>query len=153
MREEMLEQDEPDDEDSGVDETSLSGVDNGDASDSDGLTGHYGEIADEDLLDEQNGEFEFGSQQDMPNDEDQMISFDPMLLGLKEINNLAHFSVSSHKPGNGVEELLSDDLSKYWQYVLFVCLFVYCQRRGGGREKEAVIINSSADRTGRSHTY
>jgi anaphase-promoting complex subunit 10 len=36
-------------------------------------------------------------------------------MGLKEINNLAHFGVSSHKPGNGVEELLSDDLDKYWQ--------------------------------------
>ena len=41
--------------------------------------------------------------------------FDPVALGLKEINNLAHFSVSSHKPGNGVRELLSDDLEKYWQ--------------------------------------
>ncbi|CAK7225760.1 hypothetical protein SCUCBS95973_005972 [Sporothrix curviconia] len=48
-------------------------------------------------------------------EEDAAISFDPMLLGLKEINNLAHFSVSSHKPGNGVEELLHDDLAKYWQ--------------------------------------
>ncbi len=41
--------------------------------------------------------------------------FDPTSMGLKEINNLAHFGVSSHKPGNGVEELLSDDLDKYWQ--------------------------------------
>jgi len=41
--------------------------------------------------------------------------FDPATMGLKEINNLAHFGVSSHKPGNGVEELLSDDLDKYWQ--------------------------------------
>ncbi|CAK7205716.1 hypothetical protein SEUCBS139899_008495 [Sporothrix eucalyptigena] len=48
-------------------------------------------------------------------DDGAVISFDPMLLGLKEINNLAHFSVSSHKPGNGVEELLHDDLNKYWQ--------------------------------------
>jgi hypothetical protein len=48
-------------------------------------------------------------------DTDGVISFDPMLLGLKEINNLAHFSVSSHKPGNGVDELLHDDLNKYWQ--------------------------------------
>lgn len=43
--------------------------------------------------------------------------FDPAAIGLKEINNLAHFGVSSHKPGNGVEELLSDDLDKYWQLV------------------------------------
>ncbi|SPQ20637.1 61f954a1-d7b3-4cf4-a076-8e42b6d0d0bc [Thermothielavioides terrestris] len=41
--------------------------------------------------------------------------FDPLALGLKEINNLAHFGVSSHRPGNGVAELLSDDLDKYWQ--------------------------------------
>ncbi|KAL2131772.1 hypothetical protein VTI74DRAFT_4622 [Chaetomium olivicolor] len=41
--------------------------------------------------------------------------FDPAALGLKEINNLAHFSVSSHRPGNGVAELLSEDLDKYWQ--------------------------------------
>jgi anaphase-promoting complex subunit 10 len=45
----------------------------------------------------------------------QVSPFDSMALGLKEINNLAHFGVSSHKPGNGVEELLSDDLDKYWQ--------------------------------------
>jgi hypothetical protein len=43
--------------------------------------------------------------------------FDPATLGMKEINNLAHFGVSSHKPGNGVDELLDDDLDKYWQYV------------------------------------
>ncbi|KAH8885008.1 galactose-binding like protein [Thozetella sp. PMI_491] len=42
-------------------------------------------------------------------------TFDPVSLGLREINNLAHFGVSSHKPGNGVEELLSDDLDHYWQ--------------------------------------
>ncbi|EON96747.1 putative anaphase-promoting complex subunit 10 protein [Phaeoacremonium minimum UCRPA7] len=41
--------------------------------------------------------------------------FDPAALGLKEINNLARFRVSTYKPGNGVQELLSDDLDKYWQ--------------------------------------
>jgi anaphase-promoting complex subunit 10 len=41
--------------------------------------------------------------------------FNPADLGLKEINNLAHFGVSSHRPGNGVAELLSEDLDKYWQ--------------------------------------
>ncbi|EPE06398.1 anaphase-promoting complex subunit 10 [Ophiostoma piceae UAMH 11346] len=55
-------------------------------------------------------------QGDLPDgDEAGMLAFDPMSLGLKEINNLAHFSVSSHKPGNGVEELLNDDLDKFWQ--------------------------------------
>lgn len=48
-------------------------------------------------------------------DDQEGVYFDPMSMGLKEINNLAHFGVSSHKPGNGVEELLSDDLDKYWQ--------------------------------------
>ncbi|KAK4142830.1 galactose-binding domain-like protein [Dichotomopilus funicola] len=41
--------------------------------------------------------------------------FDASELGLKEINNLAHFGVSSHRPGNGVAELLNEDLEKYWQ--------------------------------------
>jgi len=45
----------------------------------------------------------------------QDTAFDPAGMGLKEINNLAHFGVSSHKPGNGVAELLSEDLDKYWQ--------------------------------------
>lgn len=40
---------------------------------------------------------------------------DPATAGLKEISNLARFTVSSHKPGNGVEELKSDDLKMYWQ--------------------------------------
>ena len=42
---------------------------------------------------------------------------DPATMGLKEISNLAKFTVSSHKPGNGVEELRADDLHQYWQYV------------------------------------
>jgi anaphase-promoting complex subunit 10 len=41
--------------------------------------------------------------------------FDPATAGLKEISNLARFTVSSHKPGNGVEELKSDDLKQFWQ--------------------------------------
>ncbi|KAK4221776.1 anaphase-promoting complex, subunit 10-domain-containing protein [Podospora fimiseda] len=42
-------------------------------------------------------------------------SFNPVALGLKEIINLAHVGVSSHKPGNGVAELLSDDTNQFWQ--------------------------------------
>ncbi|KAH8175402.1 anaphase-promoting complex, subunit 10 (APC10) domain-containing protein [Sarocladium implicatum] len=34
---------------------------------------------------------------------------DPAAAGLKEISNLGKFTVSSHKPGNGVEELRNDD--------------------------------------------
>ncbi|KAF4967475.1 hypothetical protein FZEAL_10526 [Fusarium zealandicum] len=40
---------------------------------------------------------------------------DPATAGLKEISNLARFTVSTHKPGNGVSELKSDDLKMYWQ--------------------------------------
>jgi anaphase-promoting complex subunit 10 len=40
---------------------------------------------------------------------------DPATMGLKEISNLGKFTVSSHKPGSGVEELRSDDLKLYWQ--------------------------------------
>lgn len=40
---------------------------------------------------------------------------DPAGQGLKEISNLGRFTVSSHKQGNGVEELRSDDLSQFWQ--------------------------------------
>ncbi|KAH8760561.1 anaphase-promoting complex, subunit 10-domain-containing protein [Diaporthe sp. PMI_573] len=43
------------------------------------------------------------------------MPFDPIALGLKEINNLARCRVSTFKPGNGVRELLDDDLSQYWQ--------------------------------------
>ena len=42
---------------------------------------------------------------------------DPTAMGLKEISNLGKFTVSSHKQGNGVEELRSDDLKQYWQYI------------------------------------
>ena len=80
--------------------------------DDDEMGGHYGELADEDL--EPTDEFEYDQQTDMHNHL-AANTFDPIAMGLKEINNLAHFSVSSHKPGNGVQELLSDDLDKYWQ--------------------------------------
>ena len=90
----------PDDEDD---------EDDDDAVDNDGGTNNVNVDNDIDVDDEVDGE-------DGEDDaDDAAISFDPMLLGLKEINNLAHFSVSSHKPGNGVEELLNDDLGKYWQ--------------------------------------
>jgi anaphase-promoting complex subunit 10 len=47
--------------------------------------------------------------------EEQPPLMDPATLGLKEISNLGKFTVSSHKQGNGVEELRSDDLNLYWQ--------------------------------------
>jgi anaphase-promoting complex subunit 10 len=62
------------------------------------------------------GDGEGDQDQDMQAEEEaQAVHFDPAALGLKEINNLAHFGVSSHKPGNGVEEMLSEDLERYWQ--------------------------------------
>ena len=82
---------------------------------------------------EVNTSIEDGMEEDMggsfgPNDHDDdeedvgdipepAILADPATMGLKEISNLAKFTVSSHKPGNGVEELRVDDLHQYWQYV------------------------------------
>ncbi|KAL7934839.1 anaphase-promoting complex, subunit 10 domain-containing protein [Trichoderma chlorosporum] len=47
--------------------------------------------------------------------EQEPMMMDPVVFGLKEISNLGKFTVSSHKPGNGVEQLRSDDLTSYWQ--------------------------------------
>ncbi|KAM0264738.1 hypothetical protein ACHAQJ_000563 [Trichoderma viride] len=47
--------------------------------------------------------------------EEPLPIIDPAVFGLKEISNLGKFTVSSHKPGNGVEQLRSDDLTSYWQ--------------------------------------
>ncbi len=60
---------------------------------------------------------EMGDHDDEPSESEDELdqAFNPAALGLKDINNLAHFGVSSHRPGNGVAELLSDDLDKYWQ--------------------------------------
>ncbi len=41
--------------------------------------------------------------------------FDPAALGLKEIGNLASWTVSSCKPGCGVEALRDDDTNLFWQ--------------------------------------
>lgn len=43
------------------------------------------------------------------------VLFDPAAVGLKEISNLASFTVSSYKPGCGVKELRDDDVHQYWQ--------------------------------------
>lgn len=53
--------------------------------------------------------------QDHDDDHDMTPLIDPATAGLKEISNLGKFTVSSHKPGNGVEELRSDDLKRFWQ--------------------------------------
>jgi len=41
--------------------------------------------------------------------------FNPAALGLKEIGNLASWTVSSCKPGCGVEALRDDDTNLFWQ--------------------------------------
>jgi hypothetical protein len=41
--------------------------------------------------------------------------FDATALGLKEIGNLASWTVSSCKPGCGVEALRDEDTSLFWQ--------------------------------------
>lgn len=52
---------------------------------------------------------------DQADDQDTAPLFDPAAVGLKEISNLGKFTVSSHKPGCGVDELRSDDLKLCWQ--------------------------------------
>ncbi|KAK4101780.1 galactose-binding like protein [Parathielavia hyrcaniae] len=69
----------------------------------------------EEMGDEMEDDEEADDEQPESEAEGQDHAFNPAALGLKEINNLAHFGVSSHRPGNGVAELLSDDLDKYWQ--------------------------------------
>ena len=41
--------------------------------------------------------------------------FDPGVMGLKEIGNLASWTVSSCKPGCGVEALRDEDTKLFWQ--------------------------------------
>ncbi|KAJ4269627.1 hypothetical protein NW762_001295 [Fusarium torreyae] len=71
--------------------------------------GENSSIQDEDVEDEEDEPVEQEQVQDVA------PLFDPATAGLKEISNLARFTVSSHKPGNGVEELKSDDLKLFWQ--------------------------------------
>jgi anaphase-promoting complex subunit 10 len=94
----------------------------GDMSDEELMEGYGERDGDDELLGDVMGE-ELDDQMDDDDDEEhdgsdderQDHAFNAAALGLKEINNLAHFGVSSHRPGNGVAELLSDDLDKYWQ--------------------------------------
>lgn len=73
-----------------------------------------GEISAEDtsIEDGENGDH-LGEQQEE-------AEFDPLAAGLKEISNLGKFTVSSHKPGNGVDQLRNDSLKTYWQYVALI---------------------------------
>ena len=60
-------------------------------------------------------QYEDTSLEDPVEEHDVAPLFDPATVGLKEISNLGKFTVSSHKPGCGVDELRSDDLKMYWQ--------------------------------------
>jgi anaphase-promoting complex subunit 10 len=48
--------------------------------------------------------------------------FDPTERGLKEIGNLASWTVSSCKPGCGVDALRDDDTCLFWQWVVSVSM-------------------------------
>ncbi|KPM38432.1 hypothetical protein AK830_g8140 [Neonectria ditissima] len=75
------------------------------------------EDEDDEVLSQEQYEAEDTSVEEEQGDENEDIPLlDPATAGLKEISNLARFTVSSHKPGNGVEELRNDDLKLYWQY-------------------------------------
>ncbi|KAF4341997.1 anaphase-promoting complex subunit 10 [Fusarium beomiforme] len=71
----------------------------------------------ENSMDEEDVDEDEDDEEGAENDQaqDAAALFDPATAGLKEISNLARFTVSSHKPGNGVEELKSDDLKLFWQ--------------------------------------
>ncbi|KAK5651951.1 hypothetical protein OQA88_11493 [Cercophora sp. LCS_1] len=111
------EQDEPSELEEGEDDLPDDGMDEDMPDDDmadDGFTGHgMDPTGSDEGYDNHNDGSQFGAHPG--SDEFLPPPFDPVAVGLKEINNLANFGVSSHKPGNGVEELLSDDLDKYWQ--------------------------------------
>lgn len=56
-----------------------------------------------------------GEEAEESNETHDEVLFDPAAVGLKEISNLASFTVSSYKPGCGVKELRDDDVHQYWQ--------------------------------------
>ena len=75
-------------------------------------------------------------------EQEQALPFDPSAVGLKEISNLGKFTVSSHKQGNGVNELRNDDVKLYWQYVAPPSLLQRKRRQ----------LTQSLGLTARSHT-
>ncbi|KAK6824734.1 hypothetical protein PG987_012228 [Apiospora arundinis] len=71
-----------------------------------------GEGADVDPDEDEGEEGEGGEDEGQDDDE---LPFNPSAVGLKEISNLASFTVSSYKPGCGVKELRDDDINLFWQ--------------------------------------
>ncbi|KAF9777573.1 hypothetical protein IL306_004370 [Fusarium sp. DS 682] len=85
------------------------------------------EYDDENSIDEEDVDEDEDNEEGAEHEEaqDAVALFDPATAGLKEISNLARFTVSSHKPGNGVEELRSDDLKLFWQWVNLMNLYTF----------------------------
>ncbi|KAI0880126.1 anaphase-promoting complex, subunit 10-domain-containing protein [Annulohypoxylon maeteangense] len=84
----------------------------------------YADDGDDDIEDddqeneEDNGEEEEEEEDDDEEEEEEGhddVPFDASAVGLKEISNLASFTVSSYKPGCGVKELRDDDVNQFWQ--------------------------------------
>ncbi|KAI9789559.1 MAG: anaphase promoting complex subunit doc1 [Peltula sp. TS41687] len=71
-----------------------------------------GEEEMEDVVDDQEEEEDDDDDDDSP-ETDRMEPFDT--TGLREIGNLASWTVSTAKPGCGVEALRSEDMSLFWQ--------------------------------------
>ncbi|KAI0843589.1 APC10-domain-containing protein [Hypoxylon sp. FL0890] len=79
-----------------------------------------GHIEDEDIEDAEGHDVHVGEaneedQGDEDEEEHEEAPFDASAVGLKEISNLASFTVSSYKPGCGVKELKDDDVNQFWQ--------------------------------------
>ncbi|KAK8129813.1 anaphase-promoting complex subunit 10 [Apiospora kogelbergensis] len=102
----------PDDAD---DESEDSGNEDGseEADDLDRDLDENGQGADADAG-ENDVEGEEGEEDDEDAQDDE-LPFNAAAVGLKEISNLASFTVSSYKPGCGVRELRDDDINLFWQ--------------------------------------
>ncbi|KAI1139927.1 APC10-domain-containing protein [Hypoxylon sp. FL0543] len=85
------------------------------------VTEDIGHIEDEDVEDEEGHDADGGevNEEDQGEDDEEgheeEAPFDASAVGLKEISNLASFTVSSYKPGCGVKELRDDDVNQFWQ--------------------------------------
>ncbi|EQL03922.1 Anaphase-promoting complex, subunit 10/DOC domain protein [Ophiocordyceps sinensis CO18] len=78
----------------------------------------YGEAGGEDddeILSQAHYGIEDTSIEEQVEEQDTAPLLDPATIGLKEISNLGKFTVSSHKPSCGVDELQKDDLKLCWQ--------------------------------------
>ncbi|RPB13159.1 APC10-domain-containing protein [Morchella conica CCBAS932] len=80
--------------------------------------------------DEEEDEDEDEDEEDEEDDDDEQETTggssmpEASLEGLKEIGNLASWTVSTAKPGNGVEQLRDEDTNLFWQQVLSYNAFI-----------------------------